>query len=299
MIPESHIAPHEYMPNRIEAEMMLHRGTGMAKGGAYHILPGRSHSGVLVPHAFTSLSQRTTDYIRCISSALKVPHHLIDPLRHASSKTGSSALSKHKSSISKAAPVTGGSGGGQSSHAGSNYSADPLFVPALEYRHILCDFVKTVLALKHGRQAGSIIGKLKEASSGELSMQNQLIVELEERIKKARIAIVEYDPNEKLPEEKEEKDKTPSKDSATNPPPLVAPEIEELTRRRESIQTNVQLLSDAVQKLSSIKDERSPFRLKWHQPFLTDTSNLTAIAQLLNLPPEQASAMFRERLGLF
>lgn len=303
MFPESQIAPHEYIPNRMEADRMT-RGTGMTKNEVYHIAPGRSHSGVLVPHAFTSISQRVTDYIRCVSSALRVPHHLIDPLRNASSKTGSSALSKHKSSISKAAPVTGGSGGGQGSHAGSNYNADPLFIPALEYRRTLCDFVKTVLALKHGRQASSIIGKLKTTTSDALDMQNKMITTLESEIKKARAVIVKYDPNEKpAGEEKregeeEEEKKTPSKEGAAELPPLVAPEIEELTRHQESIQANVQLLSDAVQKLSSIKDQRSPFRLKWHQPFLTDTSNLPAIAQHLNMPPEQSSSMFRERLGL-
>lgn len=308
--PESQFATHEYVPNRVDAERILRQGTGVTDSGAYHIAPGRSHSGVLVPHAFTSVSQRVTDYIRYVSSALRVPYHLIDPLRNVSSKTGSSASGRHKSSISRAAPLSGG-GGGSASHAnssgGSNYTADPIFVPALQYRRILADFVKTVLGLKHGREAGSVIGRLKTAASEELQMQNQIIDELEDKIKKARAAIITYDPSSNstaTAAETEEKKKgegseAPSPSKPEQLPSLVAPEVEELTRRRESIQTNVQLLSDAVQKLSSIKDQRSPFRLKWHQPFMTDTANLTAVAQQLNLPPEEASGMFRQRLGLF
>lgn len=298
-LPEMQYASQEYMPNRVEAERMR-RGTGMVdETGAYHVMPGRKHSGILIPHASTSISQRVTDYIRYVSSALRVPHHLIDPLRNASTKTGSSASSRHhhKASVSKAANTPGGgSGAGSaSSQSGSNYNADPLFVPALQYRMILCDFVKTVLALKHGREAGNIIGRLKTNTSEELALENKLVAELEESIKKARVAVVNYDPNAKPEEEEKEKKKPAAVDAL---PPIVAPEVEELTRRLESIKANTQLLSDAVQKLSSIKDQRSPFRLRWHQPFITDTSNLTAIAQQLSMPPEEASSMFRQRLGL-
>jgi hypothetical protein len=231
----------------------------------------------------------------------------------------------------------GGAAAKGSAPGAGGFTADPAFNKALELREFICSLFQAVYMAKNVDKIDRYLRLKPKKLTGDALMQQQLVAQLEEKLEEAKRAVVHFgDALKEQREQREEvKDaereahleslqppaiaKTPAgKDGGgggkpvtiptgpQNPPgPPVepegvpsAPEVQELTQQVLAARNDLAAISRAQQQVAEWSSVGWPVRVVFRQPFLTDTTQISAVIQQLGVDEDQGRMMAQHRLGL-
>ena len=305
-----------------------------------YIRPGYSYAGLVTPHAYPRLSDRHFEFLTNVSIEFGIPSHVLLPGKSISSSS-SGGMSGASAGGKKQQAAGNSSGAGMkeekassSSSSGNTFSADPAFNNALALRDDLRNFFQGVMSVLLGDKLARYILQDYTNNQREHQIREKIILELDERIKKAQDSVVKFgavmdkdiethrsieknivathvelsDPKNAIPKTPPPgPDGKPGKATETPTPKMpmaeeeaipTSPEVQALSKRRFEVFNDMQAISAALQQLQKLVDKQTLISIEFRQPFVNDTGNLDAVISMLGLAKEQQQDIARRRFGL-
>lgn len=340
-IPVANRGPYGPPPNEAGTATAMHKlymtqaiSADFYSRSTVDIGEGRIFAGLLTPHAYPSVAQRTQEWLHAISVAIALPMHVLQP-SSSSLSSGSSisgAVAGQKRPTSSGARQSKGDPSSSSGHrAPQGYTGDPAYVTAMNWRHIISKFFKTIMEVTHGPMVlNAYVRWLKRTESKELETRDKIVADLEARIEQARKDVIAFDP-QKDREDRERNDieKTQQAINGAQPPtpvgggeggpakapaaPINLPEpsaakfngkiptaesVSELQKRLLELNLDLRKIREALSHIEKLKSDKLSVELTFRLPIFTDTSNPSVIIDALGEQPETSIAVGRARAGL-